>query len=638
MNLNLIIIIIIILICTIYFFSRFSSSSQAKDCQVSDWISEECDPLSGSITKKRIVVSEAENGGKECPPLEERIEEACKRDCQVSEWQTGECDRRTGTQTKTRNIIRGPLKGGKQCPVLEQQIECARNCQYKDEVRTCNDGNLSITREITVSDRMGGNPCPLAVEYIPNGCPRNCKLNEWDPWIENRQTGLKTRTRTINTPAERGGSCDVLVETIPGPKDCETDNWTDWRCDRDTGEMIKTRNMIKPEERGGNCILKDYKCSGQLRGKLDDPNCTKELCAKDCKNNWGQWSCDRTVGKDKRTAISILEPAERGGTCEQVEYRDNINCPIDCQSTIISTECNRQLGLKTIKRNVLQRALRGGTECPGIVSFDDGTRMETTEKIKNGCERDCNFRTEVTNCNPDTGLADAIRYLQPIGEYDGNPANGGNACPPLNTTYKVDCPRACNGHGLLLPNSDCSCFNSTRSSDKKSCIYSQNASNNDKYSAKYIISSTEYINITIMPTRPIGSFYFKEKGLTAYIVLDIAFFKNNRFMGSKADMCFFNIYREIQNNQQSFSIDFYNYYIDNNLRYQPGSTLLSKIAVNVFKEDFLTDTLNAIPYVVELKKENTSVYDDNGKIKFRFKCNIYDSNNNNNSLVELQLQ
>jgi len=633
--------IIIIFVIIITIFSKYQKGVP-KDCEVSDWISEECDPISGVLTRKRVILLEAENGGKECPPLQEEFKESCKRDCRVGEWKEGECDRTKGTKTFTREIIAGPIKGGIQCPVLTKEIECTRDCQYGEEKRDCINGDLIKTRQIYVSDRLGGNPCPKSRIVELNACEKDCVLNQWGNWNENRQTGIKTRTRTVQVEAQNGGSCDYnLVETELGPKDCETGPWSDWICDRVNGQMKKTRQMIKPAERGGSCVLEDYKCNGQIRGKLDEPTCIIELCAKDCKCQWTQWDCDRSVGKDKRTSTGILEPAERGGSCEQTQYRENANCPVDCNSTIISDTCNRQLGERKIIRNITVRPEKGGIPCPGTVTLNTTDRMETTQMIQNGCPRDCNFRTVVNNCDVDTGISDEIRYLQPIGEYDGNPSNGGNACPVLNTSYKANCPKACNGYGLLLPGTDeCSCYYSVRSSDRKNCIRSYftiydkygNRVYRIPYVGRYIISASQYIDIsaTFRDIQNLDFYNIKYKGILGIFELSLKYYMNNNLMSQNRKEYFYNIYRKLENNQQLLYMDFYNYDINvdelfSNYINRVRSTFLS----NPLTKITLTTNYNSTIYSIDLKKG--TIYDNNGTLKFNLNCDVYINNSKANT-------
>ena len=72
-------------------------------------------------------------------------------------------------------------------------------------------------------------------------CPANCVVSSWGQWsacnVTCEQTGNRTRTRTIVTPASCGGSCpeeNSLIEngTCYGPccpRDCLLSNWSSWQ-------------------------------------------------------------------------------------------------------------------------------------------------------------------------------------------------------------------------------------------------------------------------------------------------------------------------------------------------------------------------------------------------------------------------
>jgi hypothetical protein len=139
------------------------------DCQVSDWGPwGEC--INGVQTRTRTVIQSPQNGGAECPPLEETRECCLPVDCVVSEWSAwSECN--GTTQTRTRTVVTPASCGGAECPVLEETRECCT--------------------------------------------PVDCVVSAWSDWSE-CVGGERTRTRTVVTPASCGGvECPVLSETEP---------------------------------------------------------------------------------------------------------------------------------------------------------------------------------------------------------------------------------------------------------------------------------------------------------------------------------------------------------------------------------------------------------------------------------------
>ena len=160
------------------------------DCQVGAWSAwSECSAScgTGTQTRTREIVVAAEHGGAACPStLEEQRQcntHPCPVDCQVSAWSAwSECSASCGggVRTRTRDIIQPAENGGMQCPDLEQSEACnvqacpectvdadcddsdpctaetcsVDTCVYEDAQGSCDDGD-----ECTVDDTCVAGVC-----------------------------------------------------------------------------------------------------------------------------------------------------------------------------------------------------------------------------------------------------------------------------------------------------------------------------------------------------------------------------------------------------------------------------------------------------------------------------------------------
>jgi hypothetical protein len=247
--------LILLSIITIIIY-RKRNVKNSKDCIVSDWVYRKCDRTTGYVLKNREVISHPENGGKSCPPLEDK-EECFDRDCKVGEWEdiSGGCDRTTGILKKIRPIINDYVGKGTKCPPLEKEVDCPRDCKLTEwsDWSQCDKtiGKKTRKREVYLAQRDGGNGCPTNLLEEEN-CEKDCETGPWGVWQCDRTTGIKKRTRSVITPAIRGGDCKT-EEIGECEKDCETGSWGLWQCDRTTGVRKRTRPTISPALRGGDC-------------------------------------------------------------------------------------------------------------------------------------------------------------------------------------------------------------------------------------------------------------------------------------------------------------------------------------------------------------------------------------------------
>lgn len=145
--------------------------------------------------------------------------------------------------------------------------------------KECDGGIQTRTRTITKEASSGGN-CPEASVLQDsracntNACvtPINCKVSDWSEWGSCSKEcggGVKSRSRTITSPALNGGLCPESSNTSETqscntdacpvnavPVNCETSDWSEWSsCSKtcDGGITSRTRTITKQASGGGVC-------------------------------------------------------------------------------------------------------------------------------------------------------------------------------------------------------------------------------------------------------------------------------------------------------------------------------------------------------------------------------------------------
>jgi hypothetical protein len=273
-----------------------SANACPTDCVVSDWSPlSDCSATTcgtiGTRMRTRTVIAPSTSGGQTCPPLVEYVNcfaDPCPEDCLVSAWSPlSDCSattcESTGTQTRNRTIIRQANYGGQACPTLTDSIDCAtgpcpEDCLVSDwsplsdcSATACGTtGTRTRTRNVITPPKNGGKSCPQLVEDIncfAPSCPEDCLVSAWSPYSSCsatacNTTGTQTRTRTIVRPNNYGGqSCPTLTESIncatgPCPVDCVVSDWSPLtNCTAapcaSVGTQTRTRSIITPSAYGG---------------------------------------------------------------------------------------------------------------------------------------------------------------------------------------------------------------------------------------------------------------------------------------------------------------------------------------------------------------------------------------------------
>merc|ERR1719453_1126971 len=147
------------------------------------------------------------------------------QDCEVSEWIRQPCTASCGggEQIKTRQVITPPTKGSA-CPPVTARVDCNHF-----------------------------------------ECPVNCQMGEWEEWGKcsaDRNSGIRERTRSIETPASHGGDpCEndhitQVCNTFSCDAHCVLSPWSEWSpCSKacNGGFQMQKKTVVQPSKGDGQC-------------------------------------------------------------------------------------------------------------------------------------------------------------------------------------------------------------------------------------------------------------------------------------------------------------------------------------------------------------------------------------------------
>ena len=427
------------------------------DCKVSSWgnwsnCSKQCG--GGTRSRKRVVVTEAKFGGASCPILEET--EACNKnpcpvDCEVSDWGNwGNCSKKCGggIMSRKKEVLVEPQNGGKECPQLTQITKCNTkpcpiNCQVSKWTpwtkcsKDCGGGDRSRTRTVRVQAQFDGEECPDLIQVTKcntEPCPIDCEVTDWGQWGKCSKDcggGKQYRSRQIRVPPQNGGlECPRLEDVRncnqkPCPQNCEVSPWTDFSyCSADCGggTQTRTRYIVKPPLYGGE----------ECPELSETANCNEKPCPINCEvSDWSPFSnCSKECGggTQKRTRSIITQPKFDGKECPPLvdEVKCNVEpCPKSCEVSDWSdfTNCSKPCGggTQTRFRNIVTKPQSGGEACPPLI--------ETIPCNTHKCGKNCIVSNwgEWSKCTRECGGGVRERKRDVIAA----PVAGGEGCPPL---------------------------------------------------------------------------------------------------------------------------------------------------------------------------------------------------------------
>ncbi len=208
--------------------------------------------------------------------------------------------------------------------------------QFNTSTCSCNQGYYTVTT--TVGEIVVITGCQL---------PINCVVSEWSAWSACSAEcggGTQTRTRTVITPAQYGGTCPPLSETVacntqPCPINCVVSEWSEWSaCSAECGggTQTRTRTVIIPAQYGGTCppLSETVACNTQPC-QNGDSDCdgvgdANDICPggddsvdnngdgiPDCSQSlpYSQYSAAWKCGNNKLTVCHVNEYGNRSNHC-----------------------------------------------------------------------------------------------------------------------------------------------------------------------------------------------------------------------------------------------------------------------------------------------------------------------------------
>lgn len=326
-------------------------------CKVSAWSTWSTCSVScgvGSSTRSRTVVTKSQNGGDDCPQLEETqkcLIEDCPVHCSVGDWAAwSECDAKCGggMKTRTRTVATAPMGKGDKCPHLQEteicnSFACIVHCKvsawtpYSKCSADCSGGVQTRTRAVLLQNSFDGTPCPKLEESLPcntKPCATNCVVSAWGTWSKCSAEcggGHQLRKRTIQVSSAFGGAaCPSLVESkVCNPRacaiHCQVSKWSQFSaCSKTCGGGTKTRSRD---------IVKLNKFGGEQCPELTQVVvCLDDTCPVDCVvGDWNkEWStCSNLCGGGVQSrSRPVLRVSKFGGKV--------------CPTTLQTQTCNSQ--------------------------------------------------------------------------------------------------------------------------------------------------------------------------------------------------------------------------------------------------------------------------------------------------------
>jgi len=199
------------------------------------------------------------------------------QDCDVGDWVPQECSVSCagGTQYLTREVLAEP-KGGAECPALQMEqacndFPCPINCQTDDWSgwsscsKDCGGGVMARSRNIEIEPEFGGEECPPTSDAQMcnvGSCDVDCTIDDWSEWSPCSKAcdgGIQVRRRAELTPLQGAGYCS--------DPDCfeKTEQCADIRFEQKPCNDMKCDNNVACNSKIDLLLLLDG--SGSVRPK-----------------------------------------------------------------------------------------------------------------------------------------------------------------------------------------------------------------------------------------------------------------------------------------------------------------------------------------------------------------------------------
>jgi hypothetical protein len=316
-----------------------------------DW--NDCDPDTGKVWE--YMESGDPKDAELCGiPLKKPSSQPCEA-CIYTDWAPAECDINTGKRIERRGIKFAGAYGPDGCAgseTIERKRLTTEICGTPVDCVTSNwvnsgscssTGKQLQTRTIITPAQYGGT-CPSLSQTID--CPVNCAVSSWSTWGTcDPITGLQTRTRTITQqPLNGGTACPVLSETQPCRVDCGYGApWTLTNiCNSSTGKKYETNTVITQPKNGGTACITDLTSS--VRRRDATTSCDPVPCILGSYNLVNSCTTDDFLNEEMDT----ITPALYGGSCNTGLRKSTFKCNLTAPNAPLLPTIK---GVKTITFN-----------------------------------------------------------------------------------------------------------------------------------------------------------------------------------------------------------------------------------------------------------------------------------------------
>ena len=430
-----------------------------------------CSHSCGGGTRFRVrrIQRHAADGGYKCPSLRDTQEcnnAKCAVDCKLgafSPWSACSVSCGGGSSSRSRSIERLAAFGGVPCQHLSELRDCAvHSCPvdclvslwsaWTDCSQSCGGGIAQRSRSVARDAEFGGKACPIQKAFEPcatGACPQDCVVAHWSEWSACSETcggGVKRRTRSVLTPAKRGGvacpvtSASARCRTVACPINCALSDWGPWQvCTKTCGGGMRTRHRSEQQA----ALFGGEDCAA----KMQSEPCNVAACPADCEvGSWSAWThCSASCGQGFKIRTRMVRVAAEHGGIECPALRDektcgNGLCPIHCEVGDFNpwSKCTHSCGggLQSRKRTARVKPSAGGYQCPYLA--------ETRKCNTDSCPQDCEVSqfTLWSACSATCGGGTRTRTRSMLVRA----RFGGKACPVLlesNQCYNRACPVDC---------------------------------------------------------------------------------------------------------------------------------------------------------------------------------------------------